>query len=115
MSEYERYVGKLKPIKTKPNETLEQLCRRVLMERYFIYEVDDCYDTCEEYLLDFYYGSYVVFDGVLYEIEDDRCRANMNRFNATKNEDGTIDFDIMYHDCVVSYNEALEMALENIK
>lgn len=87
MSETVHYKGKLKPT----GKTEEEYCG----------EGDDIYD---------HYYKAVIVHGMVYEVEKEEIDPYSDLLISNKNEDGTIDFEVKYHNGGCSFNEAIEEA-----
>lgn len=115
MSETVHYTGKLKPIYRLPNETFEDLCKRILKENGYT-KLSTWFSTYEEMLSDELYGEYVIVNKNLYQIiEKHNKDTEFDIFNAHLNKDGTIDYEIMYYNGGCSFQEAIEYSLENME
>lgn len=115
MSETVHYTGKLKPIHCLQNETFEDLCKRILKENGYT-KLSTWFSTYEEMLSDELYGEYVIVNQKLYQIvKKENKDTEFDIFNAHKNQDGTIDYEVMYYNGGCSFQEALEYSLENIE
>ena len=112
MSEVDWYKGKLTRVNRKENETLEQLCRRILdKENKF---KRDWHDDYRDALLDECYESYTEIKGEIYRIEKERKDECDDIFEAHKNEDGTINFEVKYYNGGCCLSEAIEIALRKL-
>ncbi len=109
MSDTEHNVGKLIPRESKG--TIEETCRSILSEM----GIDDVEDgEARERLDDEGYRKYFITDSVVYEAIYQEVDIDCDIFNATKNTDGIIDFEIKFYNGGCSFNEALEEALKKI-
>jgi hypothetical protein len=102
MSDYEHIKGKLKPT----NKTVETYVADDTIPSY--------YDSPQEYFNDEYYRKAYVIDGMVYAIESEELDPSDSIFRASKNNDGSIDFELRYYNGGCCMNEALENALENL-
>lgn len=115
MSEMVHYIGKLQLVEKYPNETLDELCKRVLSGYNYI-KLNSCYDSWVEMLCDELYGRYVIADENVYKvIEKNYKDMNEDIFNAHDNKDGTIDYEVLYYNGGCSFDEAIEYAIDNMK
>lgn len=89
MSETVHYKGKLTPT----GKTLAE----------FDPNADDIYD---------HYYNAVEIDGMVYTVEKTDIDPDYDIFNSTKNEDGTIDFEVKYYNGGCGFNEAIDEALK---
>lgn len=92
MSETEHRKDTLKPT----GKTLKQ----------YAPQVDDIYD------LD---GAAVEIDGLIYEVEETRFEPYDDIFESSKNEDGSINFEVKYYNGGCGFQEAIGYALDNPK
>lgn len=115
MSETVHYTGKLQLVNKLPNETLEEQCKRILVEHNYR-ELDSYCDSWREMLYEELYERYVVVNNNnIYEIVEKNNKTDeYDIFNATQNLDGSIDYEVMYYNGGCSFNEAIEEALENM-
>ena len=90
MSETVHYKGKLTPT----GKTLSE----------FDPEADDIYD---------HYQDAVEIEGLVYTVEKESIDPDDSFFRSTKNEDGSIDFEIRYYNGGCGFNEAIDYALED--
>jgi len=90
MSETVRYKGKLTPT----GKTLKEYDPNVE-------DIDDLYPEAIE------------IDGLVYVVNKKRVCDDYDIFNSTGNDDGTIDFEVMYHNGGCGFNEAIGSALKN--
>lgn len=88
MSETVHYKGKLVPT----GKTLTE----------FDPNADDIYD---------HYERAVEIDGMIYMVEKTDINPDEDIFRSTKNDDGTIDFEVKYYNACCSFNEAIDEAL----
>lgn len=91
--------------------TIEETCKAILSEM----GIDDhkfC-DSYREKLEDEGYRKYFITDAAVYEVEAEEKDPDDDIFRATKNEDGSIDFEVKYYNGGCSFNEALDEAIRN--
>lgn len=117
MSNYEHIKGKLRLINYL-NCNLEETCKMVLCE-YDIKpnagsEPDDHYDSYEIQLTDEMYEEYVVWKGNLYQVTESENIEEYDVYIASRNNDGSINYEICYYNGGQSFNEAIETAMDNI-
>jgi len=112
MSETVYYKGTLTEVYRLENETLEDQCKRILQVEEFN---DDYYDSFQEMVLDQSYERYIVQDGILYAVQRQELNSEDSLFNISKNEDGTLNFEVRYYNGGCSFDEAIEYAFENKK
>ena len=115
MSETVRYKGKIKLIERKTNETLEEQCERILREHNYD-ELKDFYDSWEEMFGEEMYEKYVIHNDKIYEVLEQNCKdTDYDIFEAHKNEDGTIGYEVMYYNGGCSFDEAIGYALDELR
>lgn len=115
MSETVRYTGKLKLVENLPNETFEEQCERILNENNYV-ELSTYCDSWEEMLCDELYDKYIVYNEKIYKVVEKNYKdVGEDIFEAYKNEDGTIDYEVMYYNGGCSFSEAIEYALNNME
>jgi hypothetical protein len=112
MSETKYLTGTLTPIVLNENETLEEraekICKEADWEPY-----DD--ESWLDVIKDDGYRAYFVFNNSIYGIEYDEHEDNEDIFDASKNEDGIIDFTLKYYNGGCGFNEALEYAISDLE
>lgn len=115
MSEMVHYSGTMRLVLKKGNETLEDLCKRI-MNLHGYSTLSIYMNSWEEYLHDEMYEKNVVVDGELYEIlnrESFECDDNV--FSATDIGNGKYKFEVMYYNGGCSFSEAVETAMRNTR
>lgn len=110
MSETETNTGKLKPAVLIAGETNEDFAKRFLGGKK-----EDYNETYLEQLLEDGYMEWVMHNGVLYSVKNERDADDGDIFNATLNPDGTISFVLRYYNGGCSFNDAIEEALKRMK
>lgn len=105
MSSMVHYVGKLTPT---GKEVSEYVADNAGLQSDGLSELFE-YKYCETA-----YSSFV--DGLVFEVEKTEKVAKdcTGIFSASKNEDGTIDFEIRYYDGGYTFDDALDLAIEEI-
>ena len=111
MSETVYYKGTLTPVEKLEGETLEQQCKRLLDNR----ELPSWCDSYQEILRDEFYQKYVVYNGILYDVDKENIDPESSVFKASVNDNGTINFEVRYYNGGCSFDEAIETALEENK
>ena len=115
MSEMVRYTGKLRLKEKLPNETLEEQCKRILFEHNY-FELQYYYDSWKEMLCYELYERYVIYNNEVYEVIEKNYRDFYDSiFEAYKNDNGTIDYQVVYYNGGCGFTEAIEEALNNIE
>lgn len=89
MSETVHYKGKLTPT----GKTLQE----------FDASADDIYD---------HYYSAVEINGLIWTVEKEDYEPADDIFTSSKNEDGTIDFEVKYYNGGCGFNEAIDEAIK---
>jgi len=100
MSETEHFKGKLTPT------------GKDLIDYVDGHKIPDYYDDEEEYFNDCLVDTAIVIDGKVFEIQRTEYEDSDDIFESTKNEDGTIDFQVKYYNGGCGFGEALEEALK---
>lgn len=104
MSETEHYKGKLKPTGLTPEEFMKlEHGRECVMPNY--------YSDVNEWLTDVWREAAVIIDGVVFMIDRDAITETDDIFMATKNEDGTYDFEVKYYNGGCDMDEAIATAV----
>ncbi len=101
MSETEHHIGKLKPTGKRINEYIGDA------------KIPDYYKSVAEFFDDEYCERAYVIDGLVFEIEMYDAE-EQDIFTATKNDGGTIDFQVKYYNGGCGFNEALDNAMKTI-
>ena len=114
MSETVHYIGKLKLVEKLNNETLEEQCKRILGE-HNIFELESYCDSWEEMLFDELYDEYVTHGENVYKVMEMKYRGEEDVFEAHKNKDGTISYEVVYYNGGCSFDEAIVYALNNME
>ncbi len=100
MSETEHFKGKLKPTGKDIVTYVEG------------HQIPKYYDDEKEYFDDHLSSQAIFFEGQVYEIDRTEYEDNDDIFESSKNEDGTIDFQVKYYNGGCGFSEALESALK---
>ena len=109
MSDYERQKGRLVPIGSRDLETTcEAIARSEGRTR------GKFYDSWEEVVRDLGYRRYAILNDVVYKAEFDEVDDNPEQFDAHKNDDGTIDFNLYYYNGGCCFQEAIEEATKDM-
>ena len=115
MSETVHYKGKIQLVEKIKDETLEEQCKRILSEHGY-HELDLYYDSWYEMLCEELYERYVIVNNSIYKVIDKKnLGIDYDIFEATKNDDKTINYHVMYYDGGCSFNEAIEEAIQNME
>lgn len=114
MSEQVYESGKLKLIRKKPNETLEEQCKRIL-EKYNKDTELDFYDSYVEMFNEEFYYDYVILDNNIYKVVELFNPELEDIYHLHDNKDGTMNFVLSYYNGRYSFNEAIEKAYERMK
>lgn len=110
MSETVHYKGVLRKTERFEGENLEEQCKRLLGNK----ELPSYFDNYEEWLLDNYYKTMTIQNGVIYEVEKIEVDADSDIFNATLKENGEVEFEVRYYNGGCGFDEAIEEAVKNI-
>lgn len=110
MSETVHYKGTLTKVERFENETLEEHCKRLLE----INELPEYYETYEEVFNDRLYKRYIIYDNNIYSVYKKEIGSE-NMFNANINQNGEIEFEVMYYNGGCGFTDAINYAMENIK
>jgi hypothetical protein len=109
MSETEHNIGKLKPMGMVGG--VEATAKRILKAEGWASD----YDTYAEALEDYGYREYVLHNEVIYKvIENNEPNPYDDIFRASRNDDGTINFETKYYNGGCGFCEALVEALNNL-
>lgn len=92
MSETVHYKGKLTPT----GKTLQEI------------------DPDAGNIYDLGYKEYVVIDGAIYKADYREIDDYDDILNASKNEDGTYDFEVKYYNGGCGFNEAIDIAIDRL-
>jgi hypothetical protein len=111
MSETERNKGKLIPV--DHSGTVEEKCKAVIDEMGL--EMKSYYDSYKEMLDDEGYRAFYITETEVYKVESEALDTDMEIFDATLNDDGTINFHTMYYNGGCSFNEALDVSIKRAK
>lgn len=117
MSDYEQHNGKAKFTEAADEAGLEELCKSICKANDFT--KNDYHDSYREQLEDDGYRKYIIVDtgcfGVYEIIGDSAIEDHEDIFEATPNEDGTINFILRYYNGGCSFTTAFEAAIDNMK
>jgi hypothetical protein len=100
MSETEHFKGKLTPT----GKTIDEYMINTDIPAY--------YDNKNEYFYDELADSAINIDGQVYTVDRNEYEDSNDIFESTKNDDGTIEFQVKYYNGGVGFGEALELALK---
>lgn len=112
MSETEHLIGKLIPVRV--DEDVELVAADTLVE--LNEPRSKWYKTALDQLESDGYKKYVVMDGRIYKVEAKSEDPESDIFRATRNADGSFDFEVRYYNGGCSFTEAVERAIakENV-
>lgn len=114
MGEVVHYTGKIKLVEKLYNESLEEQCKRVLVQHKYT-QLNSYCSSWEEMLCDEMYDNYVIVNNNLYEIVEKNDKEYDNDiFNISKNKDGSYNYEVMFYDGGRTFSEAIAIALNNI-
>lgn len=114
MSEVVHYKGKLEYLNKLPNETLEEQCKRILIENEFINPVSSMCFEYSELLLDYFYNEYIIYGEDLFKVISQEDVDSDNIFIVKNNGDGTYDYEVMYYNGGCGLSEALGYGFEDL-
>jgi hypothetical protein len=108
MSDYVTCFGKLRLVEPKENETLDQLCKRLWIEKSGNKEED--YKD-ENNLFEDYYGEYIEIKGKIYEIFEHGIILEDDMFcHLQDNKDGTFSFQTRFYNGATCMTEMITEA-----
>lgn len=115
MSETVHYTGKIKLVEKLENESLEDICQRILKENGFI-ELSDYCSSWQEMLYDQLYREYVIDNknNNVYKVLSKVERDEYEMFEIKDNNDGTYDYQVMYYNGGMGFDEAIEESFKNM-
>lgn len=115
MSDVVHYKGKIRKVDKLPGESLEDVCKRVANQRGF-HELTRWCDTWVELVSDEAYGECAIIDDELFLVEGiKKDLYDQDVFCASKNSDGSFNFEVRYYNGGTSFDEAIEKALKNME
>lgn len=106
MSETEHHRGTLTPVEITTNI---ETTAKILLEGQ---ELDSWHDTWRDKLEED--EGYHVTDSMIYIVADTETPDYEDIFLAIKNDDGTISYETKYYNGGCGFNEAIDLAIENI-
>ena len=109
MSETVHYIGKLTLVPIE--EDIQNTAKIILQEEGWSLEG---YSDSLEALDGRGYRKYVIYNGNIYRVDMKEYDPYANIGIAFKKDDGTIDFEVRYHNGGCSFSEAIEDALRKI-
>jgi len=107
MSETEHVEGILTPVDTLGKD-LNDYCQDFMINDGV--EVQPFYESYIEQFLEEYYKDYIILNGTLYSIDKKNIDPSDGLANAVFNYDGTIQFQVRFHNGGVSLPEMIEEA-----
>lgn len=115
MSETVRYRGQLIKITYFDDQKLEERCRRLLEQENPSFELDNFYDSYQEYLTREYNDKYYIYNKDIYRIKAAKFDADQDIFEGVKDEYGNINFHTIFYNGGCDLSEALDEVIKNIK
>ena len=115
MSDYETRKGKCKEVMKHEDESYSDFCIRLI--KTYSSKKDDISNFDEEDLRLYLYDNDIAVLNKNYAyviISEDNINDYTDIFNASKNEDGTIDFLLRYYNGWCSFDEALTTAIDKM-
>ena len=116
MSEMEYHSGKLRKIPMKMDDSLEQQCRRIILELdpdLDLAYVSERYNSFEELMRDDYCQEYLVLNGRVYEILE-HSQSDDDTFDVWQDENDIINFVGSFYNGGTCLNEMLEDSLKSM-
>lgn len=108
MSEQVHYKGKIELVE-RLDETLEEQCKRILMEyNVDLTDIDDYINEFYEYFGD----EYVISDNSLYKVISIEEVTDEDVFSIHDNKDGTYDYEVSYYNGGCSFDEAINIGFK---
>lgn len=108
MSDMESHTGKLIPMHYE-GATLEERAEKCCNE--FGFAKSSFHKSWEECLRDEGYRQIYILDNIIYKVDDEELDP-FGFATATRNEDGSINYNLMYYNGGASFTEALDGAIE---
>lgn len=108
MSEVVHYRGRLQKIERKDDETLEDLCKRIVDRSTTYYESWEEHIRCERY------KEYVVCNGELYKILSQDELYPDSTFTIRECTNGEYEYDVIFYNGGWCLEEAIEEAFRNL-
>lgn len=109
MSETVLNIGKLILVELADGESIEQYAEKISEG-----EKEKYHETFLEQLLSDHYDEYVLSNRILYHNECEIDENGGDIFEATKNEDGTINYIVQYYNGGCCFSEAIGYALKKL-
>ena len=115
MSRIEHHKGKLIPVEIYENEDIDSIKVRLLKEHgYFLKSVlDDTY-SIKSLFDDTLSTMYYVHNGIIYQIHDTEL-LDEEIIEASKNEDGSISYHLMWYNGGAGFDECLDESMDKLK
>lgn len=118
MSGFVHYHGKVREVPVNQYKNLEQVCRYILEDRGLEipshYNNDSFVENFKEFVIDELYDKYLFAGDRLFEIIE-KSEHWENQFQATKEDDGTINFNVKYNNGGMGFDDAIEEAIKLIE
>ncbi len=116
MSETETLKGTVKFIPIPEGKTIEDLCEFILcIEKEITFAKEHECDITEVFRDEFYKEAVVASNGVYKVIKSVEVDPDDDVYDASLNEDGTIDYFLRYYNGGCSFEEALLEAIERME
>ena len=103
------FIGKMEKVVRDEGQSIENWILSYLKEGFLKEIKENNYNICE-YFESVYDKKFIIIENEIYRILKIESE---NVFRSSKNEDSTIDFEIIYYDWNCSFKEAMELALKN--
>lgn len=108
MSETKHYKGKLIPLDIIDN--VEHTAQLILRGENIAPDTES-YEHYTDQLYDMLGYDYLTTNDMIYQVQREECDPYDDIINATKNDDGSIDFEVKYSNGGCCFSEALEEAV----
>lgn len=109
MRDIERHMGKLVPLDL-PGDTIEERAQAACEK--FEFEKESYHSSYVDCLKDEGYGKVYIYNDVIYEVQNKESNPYDGFGLASFNDDGSIDYHIMYHNGGVGFDEVIDVAVK---
>lgn len=114
MSETEAWTGKAKIVRPQNGEDIEALCERICKEKN-ITKLDSWNDTWQKQLRSDCYEEYAIVNGVVYNASEKQEFDTEYLCHASRVDDDTIEFKLVFYNGGTCFSEMLEEAINNLE
>ncbi|MCK5605056.1 hypothetical protein KAR91_24415 [Candidatus Pacearchaeota archaeon] len=112
MSETEHHKGRATEVKPLDGEDIEAIAKRVLDDKGIT--KDEYYDDYVDCLTDECRDEYIAVSGKLYKCETTEIDPCDDIYNATRNPDGSIDFEVKFYNGCAGLGESVGSAIDKM-